>query len=314
MAAEPQVDAFHLTFTGLEGVDLDGQTKIALSDGFFLSQRTPQLVGVLDDSFWMGTAEKAGMKNVDSFFCLKSVRPLPSDQEANRFQNGLMALQIVKPVPTIGYIFPGTAIGEGYVSVNHTERRPAMFAGEWSALRRFDHGLINHSKALMPKVLARMETGSAEQRNSVILLQLALEHFHPLVKGLFAVMGLEALLDSQDRNDFRRKLCARLAESTCVFPDWNSPSAPPPSRYRVADIALHLYTLRSKIAHGVDLRKAAHDKNVPVDLTGRVELIEQLEPRPYGSLLSEAAVYILCLVLQRELGAAPQTQQCVATI
>jgi hypothetical protein len=300
VAAEPQVEAFHLTFTGLEGVDLDGQTQIAFSDGFFLSHRTPQLVGVLEDSFWMGTAEKAGMKNVDSFFCLKSVRPVPADQEANRFQNGLMALQIVKPVPTIGYIFQGTAIGNGYVSVNHTERRPAMFAGEWSALRRFDHGLINHSKALMPKVLARMETGSAEQRNSVILLQLALEHFHPLVKGLLAVMGLETLLDSNDRNDFKRKLCQLLGDSTRAFPDWNSPSVPPP-KYTIGDIALHLYTLRSKIAHGVDLRKAAQDRNVPVDLTRRVELVEQLQPRPYASILSEAAIYILCLALQKDL-------------
>ncbi len=301
MADEPGVQAFHLTLTGLIGVDLGGTTEIAFSDEFFLSPRTPQLAEVLDDSFWMGAAEKSGMTNVDGFFCLKSRRPLPADQEGNRLQNALMALQIVKPVPSIGYIFQGDAFGNGQLAVNHTEWRPPMFAGEWSQLRSFDLDLIKHSKALMPKVLARMETGSAEQKNSVILLQLALEHFHPLVKGLFAVMGLEALLDSKDRNDFKKELCQRLGESTRVFPDWNSPSLSPPS-YTVGDVALHLYTLRSKIAHGVDLRKAVHDKNVPVDLTRRVELIEQLDPRSYSVLLSEAAVYILCLVLQRELG------------
>jgi hypothetical protein len=301
MAVEPEAEPFHLTFTGLTGVELGDKSEISFSDEFLLSKRTPQLVGVLDDSFWMGTAEKSGMNNVDCFFCLKSRMPLPTDQIANRFQNGLMALQIVKPVPSIGWIFQGTALGSGYISVNHTERRPPMFAGGWSLLRRFDIDLIDQSKALMPRVLARMESGSSEQRNSVILLQFALEHLHPLIKGLFAVMGLEAIFDSQDRNDFKRKLCQRLSSSSRVFPDWNSPSVPPP-KYTVGEVALHLYTLRSKIAHGVDLRKAAQDKNVPIDLTRRVELIEQLEPRPYSVLLSEAAVYLLCLVLQKELG------------
>lgn len=114
-------------------------------------------------------------------------------------------------------------------------------------------------------------------------------------------MGLEALFDSKNRKDFKEKLCQSLGNSTQVFPDWNSPSVPPP-KYTVGEIALHLYTLRSKIAHGVDLRRAAQDKNVPIDLTRKVELIEQLEPRSYAVLFSEAAVYLVCLVLQKELG------------
>jgi hypothetical protein len=304
MSTEPEAVALHLTFTGLTGVDLGGVPEIALSDGFLLSQKTPQLASVLEDSFWMGTAEKSGMKNVDCFFCLKSRTPFPMAQEANRFQDGLMALQIVKPVPSIGWIFQGTAIGSGYVSVNHTERRLPAFAGEWAQLSPFDQNQINQSRALLPKVLARMETGSAEQRNSVILLQLALEHFHPLVKGLFAVMGLEAALGSYGRQDFSKRLCSCLGESTKVFPDWNSSRIAPP-KYVVSDVALNLYTLRSKIAHGVDLRKAARDTKAPVDLTRKVKLIEHLEPRPYAVLLSEAAVYILCLVLQKELAPSP---------
>jgi hypothetical protein len=175
-----------------------------------------------------------------------------------------------------------------------------MSAGDWAQMRRFDGKLIAQLFDLVPKVLVRMEKGSAEEKNAVNLLQLSLEHLHPLIKGLFAVMGLEALLNSKDRNDFKRKLCGCLGGSTLVFPDWNSPGIAPP-KYTVADVAIHLYTLRSKIAHGVDLRKAAQDKNAPVDLTKRVGLMEQWESLPYASLLSEAAIYILCLVLQKEL-------------
>jgi hypothetical protein len=298
VAGEPVVEAFHLTLTGLTGVDLGGKTEIALADEFFLSRRTPQLAEILENPFWMSATEKSGMKSVDCFFCLKSREAKPTDDEANRFQNAVMALQVVKPVPSIGYIFQGWTFGNGQLTVNHAERRPPMFAGEWSRRRRFDLELINHSKMLLPRMLKRMEAGSAEQKNSVILLQLALEHLHPLVKGLFAVMGLDALFNSQGGSDFKRKLCQRLGESTQVFPDWMSPGAPPPN-YTVGEVAHRIYELRNKIAHGVDLRKAAQ-----VDLTKRVELNEQLEPRSYAALLSEAAVYLLCLVLQRELGSS----------
>lgn len=44
MAAEPGTEAFHLTFTGLRGVDLDGNIEIAFSDEFYLSARTPRLI------------------------------------------------------------------------------------------------------------------------------------------------------------------------------------------------------------------------------------------------------------------------------
>lgn len=288
------------TFTGLFGVELAGRHEIDLGNGFYLLGKTAELMKVLQNSFWLSGVEKDHARHVDCFYCLKSSTSLPPDREAVRFQNGLMALQVTKPLPTIGCIFQGTAFEDERPNVNHMQRRPDMRAGEWAQLRRFDAEMITKSKDILPRMLARMESGSSEQKNAVILLQLALEHFHPLIKGLFAVMGLDAFFDSKGRSDFENKLCRFLGESDPAFPDWNSPYFPPP-RYTVGEVALHLYTLRSKIAHGVDLRKAAHDKKIPVDLTKRVELIEQLQARPYAAVLAEAAVYILCLVLQRDL-------------
>jgi hypothetical protein len=110
------------------------------------------------------------------------MRPLPTDREANRFQNALMALQIVKPVPS-GYIFQGTAFGNGQVAVNHTERRPPMFAGDWAGMRRFDVQLMDQSRAILPKLLTRMETGSAKEKNSVILAAARVGTFPPADQG-----------------------------------------------------------------------------------------------------------------------------------
>ena len=175
-----------------------------------------------------------------------------------------------------------------------------MFAGVWAQMRPFDAKLIAQLRDFLPKVTARMKGSSVEEKNSINLLQLSLEHFHPLIKCLLSVVGLDALLDSKDRNDFKKKLCGRLGELTQVFPDWNSPSVSPP-KYSVADVAVHLYTLRSKIAHGVDLRKALHDKNAPADLAKWVEPIEEMGTMSYAELLSEAAIYILCALLQEGL-------------
>jgi hypothetical protein len=57
--------------------------------------------------------------------------------------------------------------------------------------------------------------------------------------------------------------------------------------------------LRSKLAHGADLRKAAIDKKYPVDLIAKVKLTEFSEQTAYATVLCEAACFLLCQVLQK---------------
>ncbi|MGH9764567.1 MAG: hypothetical protein ACREAC_27340, partial [Blastocatellia bacterium] len=146
------------------------------------------------------------------------------------------------------------------------------------------------------------------KKNATHLLQLALEHPHPLIACLLAVIGMEAVLKSNSRRDFAEKLCALLGASTLAFPDWNSPQFSQPM-YTVENLALHLHTLRSKIAHGRDLREAAHDAKAPVDLGELKEYIPvdsrsydfQPQTVQYATLLGEAAIYLLGQALQKVL-------------
>jgi len=153
---------------------------------------------------------------------------------------------------------------------------------------------------MIAKVQTVMKSTNAERKNSIILLQLALEHMHPLIAGLLSVMGMEAMFDSSNRTDFRDKLCDCLGASTLAFPDWNSPTMPQP-KYTVEELAIPLYMLRNKLAHGADLHKASVDKTTPVDLVKKVDLIPELEPRAHAYLLSEVACYLHCQVLERVL-------------
>jgi len=168
-------------------------------------------------------------------------------------------------------------------------------------MRSFDSEFIPKIPFLRQRIMRVMTGTVAESKNAINLLQMSLEHHHPLIAGLLAVMGLEALFDSDNRQQFHDKLCQCLGASATAFPDWNSSNSLPCPPYTVDEIAIDLYTLRSKIAHGVDLRDAARDRRFPVDLLRKVTLIPDLPPRPYALLLSEAAICVLCQVLQKAL-------------
>src|SRR5207247_2474358 len=155
------------------------------------------------------------------------------------------------PVRTLGVIFQGSKFGPDQLNLETTYHRAPMVPGEWALRHSFDSSLIFQLPNLIPKIQNVMRGSAAEPKNAIHLLQMALEHNNPLIAGLLGVMGLEAIFNSGNRGDFHTKLCACLGHSAPAFPNWVSPAAP----YTVDDIAIHSYTFRSKISHGVDVRQ-----------------------------------------------------------
>ena len=210
-------------------------------------------------------------------------------------RRAIIAFQIIKPIQTSGFTFLGTESHSGVFSLESIYERPPMDTGMWARARAFDASML----AQVPDMLARIDTVMAgtkvAPKNAVTLLQLSLEHTrsHALIAGLLAVMGIEAILDSENRNEFKKKLCRVIGAKALAFPDWNSPSFKPP-KDTTSSIAIPLYTLRSKIAHGADLRSAMPK----VDLLRKVELIPEMDKRHLAMHLAEAAPYLLCRILQ----------------
>ena len=172
-----------------------------------------------------------------------------------------------------------------------------MDPGRWAKMRAFDAPLLAQVPDMISRVRRVMEGSDCQKKNALYFFQLALEHFHPYVAALLAVAGMEAIFDSSDRNNFKQKLCDCVSSSALAFPDWNSPGTAPP-QFTAEELAIHLYTLRSKIAHGVNLREAAQDKSAPVDLLKLVELIPDFEKPTYAMLLCESSIYLLAEVLK----------------
>ena len=283
------VPAGTCVFSGLCGVDIGDDPETAITDEFFL---------VRPNEFILSASECQEAASASTYLVYK---PLPNshvqtyDEVKDSFFDGLMALQVLKPVRSLGILFYGERTRSGRFSPLLTERRPPMEPGHWAIERSFDGALLRELPSAIQRLRQFMEN-RAENRNAVTLLQLGLEHFHPLIAGLLWVMGLEAILNNNDNKnfgklDFERELCNRLGASTTALGGWKT----------VEEIAIPLYVLRNKLAHGVDIRRAASDAKYPIDLTEKHTPPGSDEQVPYAPLLSEAAGDLLCQVLRREI-------------
>ncbi|MGD0364840.1 MAG: hypothetical protein ABSC93_28515 [Bryobacteraceae bacterium] len=293
-------------FSGVRGIDAGDAAEVSLGSGFSLVKPNDYVLSARTKSDMTGREWEDGAK-VSRYLVYKNEHPFAPktyEEVKNLFSCGLMALQVLKPVRTLGIVFYGEIHGNdgpdsrAVFSLQSVERRPPMEPWPCAWRKPFDKELIKRVPAVIECIQRIMQGPSAERRNAFILLQLGLECFHPLVAGLFWVMGLEAIFDSFGKEQFKNSLCACLGENTPVFPDWHSQRA---ADLTASKIAIDLYVLRSKVAHGADLRKAVSDSKYPVDLIEKRVLPASSDPVPYAFLLSEAACYLLCQVLRKEL-------------
>ena len=287
-----EVETIH---TPLMGIASEGEDSIPLSDGLSLVRPNAELLRHRWD--WVqGQGEMEEEAKATRYLVCEYLQWVPDEdwaaapaRGANRFYTGLMAIQVVKPIRTLGFVYRHQQI----------ERRHPMEPGQWAGMNKFDDAMLAQVPAMIDRIQTAMDSKSVEKRNALTLLQLGLEHFHPYIAGLLWVTGLEAIFNSGGKEEFKRKLCACLGPKTHVFPNWHSkPDAP---IYTIEQIAIPVFVLRNKLSHGADLRTAALDKKYPVDLTRPVSLTQDSETVDYALLLSEAACHLLCQVLQRVL-------------
>ena len=281
--------------TALLDIARAGDDEIPLSEGLSLVRPNDQLLAYRRD--WVqgqseiqeeATASRYLVSKYPSWI-LGTEAGAVRERGADRFYAGLMAIQVIRPIHTLGFVYRGQEI----------ERRPPMQPGQWATLNEFDDAMLAQVPRMIDRIQPVMDGKNVELKNALTLLQLGLEQFHPYIAGLLWVTGLEAIFDSGGREALKKKLCDCLGAQTPAFPNWHSePDAP---NYTVEELAIPLFTLRNKLAHGADLRTAVGDKNHPVDLTATVSLTEWSGSTKYALLLSEAACYLLCQVLQKVL-------------
>ena len=280
-------------YTALRDIAPDGDDEIILSRDDLSLIRPTEILLAGRSAHAMGQHDFKAQATATRYLVYKypaSARnsSLEAKQRGlERFYSGLMALQVIKPIQTFGYIY----------SQNSIESRPRMEPGPWALTKHYDAEMLSRVPEMIERVQRVTDGQKVDRKNALILLQLGLEYFHPLIAGLFWVMGMEAIFNSGDRKDFKRKLRLCLGEHTLAFPKWSTPGP----AFTVGEIATDLYMLRNKLVHGKDLREASHDRSTPVNLTKQMQPDGFSQPTATAAVLSEAACYLLCQVLQKEL-------------
>jgi hypothetical protein len=296
------MSAKRVIYTGIRYLNAGDTEVVSLTDGLSLVRPNEMLIAE-DDRPMMTELQFSEARNASRFLLLRYDLPIEFVERERAveaaetlFRSALTAFQVIKPVETLGLIYRGEDLGTSFL-IEQVEYRHPMAAGEWARLKRFDKAMFPDLMRMIERVRRVLEGTSAELKNAVTLLQLGMENYHPLIAGMLWVMGMEAILESGNRNEFRDKLVALLGANTPVFPVWDS--SVPALPWIVKDIAIDLYMLRNKLVHGVDLRKAATDKSSPVDLLRLVKLHPDSQDTQYSLLLSQAACFLLCQVIQK---------------
>jgi hypothetical protein len=297
------MDSVVWIFTGLQNIDMVGQQEIKLTDRLALHKPNGLLLSCRDRNA-LGGRDFQQMESVSCFLLLREngspLRTPEREKYVSRLQNALMAFQIIKPISTYGFIFQAIQHVPAALNLERIERRLPMDPGLWAKRRTFDEALLSQVPGTIARVQNVMDGNDIRKKNAIYLFQLALEHYHPYVAALLAVAGMEAIFDCWGRKEFKQRLCNCLGASAHAFPDWNPPEVSP-KRFTVERLAVPLYTLRSKIAHGADLREAANDKSAPVDLLELVDLRSDFGKPTYAMLLCESSIYLLAQVLKKVL-------------
>ncbi|MEJ2006899.1 MAG: hypothetical protein P8Z30_01890 [Acidobacteriota bacterium] len=129
--------------------------------------------------------------------------------------------------------------------------------------------------------------------NPLCLLELGEEANNSHMRLLQWVTGLDALLIAEGRYDFERNLSNLLGRRTYVFPPIDGVQP----KYQVGDVALDLYKLRDKIAHGLAIPKEFREITGFEDVGGK--LIDGMYRYcQYRHVLEEAALFLLCSALK----------------
>lgn len=202
------------------------------------------------------------------------------------------AVQTLVPCGGTGVLLLFARDGEAWTNCGE-ERRLQMLPTGW-ALRCAPDDVTREAPAVFERVLQAFYKPILPLQIPLWMMEQGLAAPDQHIRILLCSTGLSSLTKASGQAAFRERLCSLLGGDCLIFPPDREGRQP---RYRVDEVAGHLYQLRNELAHGLPFGAIFHKKTGFLSCTGDPLLPEMARYR-YDKVLEECAVFLMCRALR----------------
>lgn len=209
---------------------------------------------------------------------------------------GVYAVQVLVPCGAAGVFLLYRRSAEGWI-LETTERRQPFLPTDWGRRCCVPPAFAGEAPAMLERVLETFYKPILRLQIPIWLLEQGMAAPDQHIRILLCATGLDSLTKASGQAVFKERLCDLLGADTLIFPPDAAGRQP---RYRVGDVAGHLYQLRNEMAHGLPFQAIFHKKQGFLDVAGE-PLAREFAKCRYDKVLEECAVFLLCRVLREVL-------------
>jgi hypothetical protein len=210
--------------------------------------------------------------------------------------HAVYAIQVLVPCGAAGMFLLYRRGAEGWIQET-TERRQPFLPTEWGRRCCVPAAFAAEAPVMLERVLEAFYKPVLRLQIPIWLLEQGMAAPDQHIRILLCATGLDSLTKASGQTVFRERLCELLGADTLIFPPDATGRQP---RYRVGDIAGHLYQLRNEMAHGLPFQPIFHKKQGFLDAAGE-PVAEAFAKHRYDKVLEECAVFLLCRALREVL-------------
>jgi hypothetical protein len=210
--------------------------------------------------------------------------------------HAVYAIQVLVPCGAPGAFELYRRSTEGWVQET-IERRQPFLPTDWGRRCCVPAAFAAEAPVMLERVLETFRLPVQRLQIPIWLLEQGMAAPDQHIRILLCATGLDSLTKASGQTVFKQRLCDLLGADTLIFPPDATGRQP---RYRVGDVAGHLYQLRNEMAHGLPFQPIFYKKLGFLDAAGE-PLAEDFARHRYDKVLEECAVFLLCRTLREVL-------------
>jgi hypothetical protein len=250
-------------------------------------------------------ATLAGAEPAAFWLCQEFENPHPTGSARHRKRRESASKLMLYATYATNVLFPCGSAGafwlyrktdDGLVLEVNEQRQPFL-STEWARRCDVPANFAADAPTALERVLETFYKPILRLQIPIWLLEQGLAAPDQHIRILLCATGLDSLTKATGQAAFKERICDLLGGDSLIFPPDKSGRQP---RYRVGEVAGHLYQLRNEMAHGLPFQPIFHRRLGFLDAEGDPVAPEFAKYR-YDKVLEECAVFLLCRALREVL-------------